>query len=469
MLLQPQFCGSLYIFTSSTSSAYQTISALVVALRRADSLYLWFHRDARCLIEGVSFTIFYMNSRIHMSFKVFLINTCSIVVLLLITVVSRGVQARDLIDFNLDVISDKQGDEAKQDAFDQAIEKASIKLTEQLLGVEKAQRSWSNLRSRILKNSTRFIVFMKATPPVQSGGHTQITVTMKLSPDNLEALLREEGALTTGTLRILPLVTVGDGKGNLYAWWATSPETAQASQSHSAAIAEEFKKFTTLLAAKMKSKSVFVIDPTSASFRANVPMAYRSMQLSREDQSLLAQYFKADVVLSGRIEGGRLRSENSDLKLRYDLQLWQAKAGRSIAEVQRIENLASDQPKVILGQIEVATPKVAEELSARLAEAVTAGNLNLNVVRVAVTGSMSYRQQAEFKRQLSQLKDVKVLKERLFEPGRVTFEAETPVTGRELAQLVQKTQFPLYQVAVDGAQEDSLALTVRALSSSLAQ
>jgi hypothetical protein len=113
---------------------------------------------------------------------------------------------------------------------------------------------------------------------------------------------------------------------------------------------------------------------------------------------------------------------------------------------------------------------VVEELSSRLTEIIASGNLNLNVVRIAVLGNLSFRDQTEFKRLLAQMREIRVLKERLFEPERVTFEAETPVSGQELAKVLQKTRFPLYTVQLEGApQDDSLALRVHSLSSASAE
>ena len=61
----------------------------------------------------------------------------------------------------------KQGAEAKQDAFDQAIEQTTQKLTEELLGPEKSARYWPSLKPKLLKNSTRYVVFIKGSPPVE--------------------------------------------------------------------------------------------------------------------------------------------------------------------------------------------------------------------------------------------------------------------------------------------------------------
>ena len=386
-----------------------------------------------------------------------------LVALSLILVPSKA-PARDFKDINIEILSDKRGGEAKQEAFDQAIEQATKTLTDELLGPEKAAKLWGGAKAKLLKNSTRYLVFIKGSPPLDEGGKTKTTVFLRLSPDNLETLLREEGLLSSGTLKVLPLLEVVDSHGAHFAWWASPSEEGKPTP-----LEDLFKRFYGQMAGKFKAKGAFVLDPTGAAFRMTVPAAYRSNVLRREDQMLLAQYLKADIVISGRVESVRPRNENSELRLSYELQMWQAKSGRTIGEVQRSEPLSSEAPKVVLATLEQSNPKVMEELATKLNEAVTSGGLSLNLIRMAVTGVMSYRQQNEFRRQLAQLRDIRVLKERSFEPNRIVFEAETTVTGQELARTLQKTKFSLYTVEVDGAQDDSLALSVKALSSSSAQ
>jgi hypothetical protein len=91
------------------------------------------------------------------------------------------------------------------------------------------------------------------------------------------------------------------------------------------------------------------------------------------------------------------------------------------------------------------------------------GSLNLNVVRLLIEGPLNYKQQVEFKKELSSLRDIKLLRERLFEPSRVIYEAETSLTGTDLGQALKKAKFPRFRVEVSGTQDDSLALAVKAL------
>lgn len=370
-------------------------------------------------------------------------------------------QARDLTDLNLEITTDKQGAEAKQEAFDKATEEATQKLTEQLLGADRADKLWPTARAKLLKNSSRFVVFIKGSTPQEANGATHITVTMRLSPDNLETILREEGLMNSGGVKVLPLVEFVDPQGVHYAWWADMGELNKGST-----LTEMFKKFSTGLASKFKGRNIYVFDPMVASFRMSVPGSYRSTTLKREDQLLFAQYLKADVVVSGRVY---ITGTAPDMKLVYDLQMWQAKSGRGMAEEQRVAGLNSLNPKVVQAAVEQTDGKVFGDLLGKLTEALASGDLNLNVIRLAVNGNLTYRQEADLKRLLEQVREIKVLKERLFQPSRVVFEAEVAVPGTELAKTLQKTKFPQYAMQIESAQDDSLALDVKALSPSSAQ
>jgi len=370
--------------------------------------------------------------------------------------------ARELTDISLEIVTPKQGNEAKQEAFEQATEQATHRLTEELLGPERAAKVWATVKPKVLKSSSRYVQFIKGSVPQEVGGQSRVQVQLRLSPDHLEMLLREVGAMGAETVRLLPLVAVSEARGSRYVWWADTSEEKTNSLSQ-----DLFKKFFQQMNTRFKSKNIYVLDPTSASFRMGVPAAYRSEGLRREDQILLAQYLKADVVLSGRVDVSK--TEGQAPRINYDLQMWQAKAGRSLSESQRSDAAPGEAPKILLAAMEQSNDKVLAELASKLQEAIAAGLLNLNVVRISVEGNLPYKQQMEFKKQLESMREIKLLRERLFEPSRVTFEAETNTTGTELAKSLQKARFQRYRVEVDGVQDNSLVLSVKALSPSSAQ
>lgn len=373
---------------------------------------------------------------------------------------SSFVQARDLTDFQVEITSPLKGAEAKQEALDQATEKGVFQLTEQLLGSERASKVWSQISPKLLKNSSRYVLFIKGSVPQETPEGTKVQVQMRLSPDALEAALREAGVMANSTVRLLPLIRVNEAKGTRYFWWGDDGDPKAVSDAQ-----DYFKRALKVLAGQFKGKTVYMLDPSTPSFRVSVPVSYRLENLRREDQILLGQYLKADVVLSGKIDVVKPRPESSDLRVDYSLQLWQSKTGRMIAEVETTEPVTGDTSKAVASVIESSSGKVFGGLATKLNEVIASGNLNLNVVRVAVVGAMTYRQQADFKRLLENLRDIRLLKERLFEPYRITFEAETSVTGKDLAKVVEKGNFPQFKVDVDSAQDDGLVLNVKALSS----
>lgn len=380
-----------------------------------------------------------------------------LLILPLIALMSNAVKARELTDFSVEITTTKKGAEAKQEAFDRAVEDASHKMTEEFLGAEKTAKVWPQIRGKLLKDSTRYVVFIKGSAPVDTAQGSQVKVQMRISPDHLEAFLREINVLGGGSVRVLPLIVVSDHRGSRYVWWADLNEEKTSSIAQDA-----FKQFIKQMVSQFKNKSIYVLDPTNASFRMSVPASYRSEGLRREDQVLLAQYLKADVVVGGRIEILRPRLDSSEQQVSYLMEMWQAKTGRNLSEVARSQSVGMDTPKAAQALLEQANPKVMEELSSRLTEAMASGNINLNIVKLSVEGTLSYLQMTEFKKQLSTLREIKKLRERLFEPSRVTFELESSITASELAKSFQKARFSDFRVQVEGSQDDSLVLSVKA-------
>lgn len=383
----------------------------------------------------------------------------TILFVILELLISEPLMAREQSDVALEITSAKQGFEAKQDAFDQATEQASQKLVEDLLGPERASQLWPQIGPKLLKSSSRYVVFIKGSQPLASSEGTKVSVQLRLSPDAMEGLLRELGVYNGGSIHLLPLIEVSEtNSGSKYVWWASSPE-----EKKSLAI-EDFKKISQAINAQFKGRSTYVYDPTAASFRMGVPAAYRSEGLSREDQALLAQYLKAEVVLSGKIQVVRIKPDRPEQRIDYDLQLWQAKNGRLVAEVQQSEVVPSDKQKVVLTVMAEANKKIFSELAHKLATEAGSGNLNLNMMKLSILGGLTYQQQAQFRRELTALREVRSLKERLFEPQRIIYDVETQNSSADLAKALSRASFKNFTVNVESNQDDGLALSVRATS-----
>lgn len=359
---------------------------------------------------------------------------------------------RELKDVTLEIDTAKRGAEGKQEAFEQAVETATKDLAEDFLGSDKVAKSWDQVKGKILKNSTKYVVFIKGSVPAEN----KIQVQMRLSPDALETVLREAGLIGSETVRLLPLVQISEAQGSRYLWWADLGESRTPSLAQG-----YFKRFFQQLSVQFKGKNVSVLDPTNQSFRMSLPPNYRTESLRREDQTLLAQYLNADVILSGRVDVARPRPDAGEHKITYTLELWQTKTGRSLLEASRTQTVGNESPKALQAAMEQVQPKLFTELSAKLQEAMSTGTLNLTVVKIAVEGNLNPRQLGEFKKLLGGVRQIRFLRERLLEGERTTFEGEASVGAGELAKVLQKARFPHFQVSVSSAPDDRLVLAVK--------
>src|SRR5688572_25940299 len=83
----------------------------------------------------------------------------------------------------------------QKEVFDRAIEKVSNQFIEQLIGESKATKNQTLIKNRIVKNSGKYIVFIRAQNPVVGNEGTRYPVSMKISTKTLETLLLQEGLL----------------------------------------------------------------------------------------------------------------------------------------------------------------------------------------------------------------------------------------------------------------------------------
>ncbi|MGE4130020.1 MAG: hypothetical protein AB7F86_00190 [Bdellovibrionales bacterium] len=370
---------------------------------------------------------------------------------------SFGSLARQLTDLNLEVPVLKKGTEGRQEAMDRAVEDATRQVTSQILRTEDLGPDWEEKKARILKESPRYIVLIKGSPSESKEGQPVMSVKIRLASDRLEALLRETGVIGSQTVRLLPLVYVHDLEGDRYSWWTDLGDDKTKSLTRSA-----YMKFNSSLIRILKGQSVQVLDPSKSSFRMSVPASYRTSSLRREDQSSLAQFLKAEVVLSGYLD------VQAD-KVTYQLDLWQARSGRTLAEAQGSESLSDRKTKTVEKEIASLEKRALAEIKEKLVAVVKEGSLNLSVLRLAVEGAMSQKQQADLKNQLSSLREVRLIRERIVEAERMTYEVESSISAEDLGQVIGKAKFPGFHVQVSGRQDNSLILAVKATGSSSAQ
>jgi hypothetical protein len=261
-----------------------------------------------------------------------------------------------------------------------------------------------------------------------------------------------------GPASILPLVAFTDRKKNVSVrWWLGEDKD----DSHKF-LAERERAFHEVMQKELAKQGFFLVRP-QGQLISPLPEALRDERPGAGDLKLLGEYHQTPMIMKGDV---RIRDSKELLgayQVSVKLQVVQASGGRTIAEVSRtFETDSGNFENVTRAKLNAEMPEVAKDLAVQVLDAWQRGTLNTNLVRVAVRGQMNPRQLQDLKAGLMKaVKDVKSLKERLFEPGQVVFEADFSGQSSELAERLKGLEIPGFQMRLSEGLDKGLALDVR--------
>lgn len=366
--------------------------------------------------------------------------------------------AQDVVDTVVEVEIERKVGGGQKEVFERAITKASDQFIGQLIGETKLARNQSVIKNRIVRNSGKYILFIKARAPVADGDTLRYGVNMRVSMKSLEAMLLQEGLLykSDGPPKVLPVVSFSDRvNSQSYSWWAQAPST-------SPVLADLARKFNVTLRSELRSKGFFGLEPVVSEYRLQLPQALMSENPGTEDLLLMSEYYRAQVVAKGQVVLSSDRVRSDVFKVDVRLSAIHASNGRIIGEVIRSYTTEPGPfQQVVKAKVDEVLDKLVGDLSVQILEAWKSGTFGASLLNVAVNGELSYQQLNQFKRLLlDQVKDLKTLKERRFEPGRVIFETDSSSGAVELADSIKGKSFPRFQVNVTNVESDSVELKV---------
>lgn len=394
--------------------------------------------------------------RLMQSLKFFLLGMLSSVAF------SMGFKAyaQDAVDTTVEVTFEKKGGVGQKEVFDRAIEKISRQYIEQLIGEAKANKNQGVIRNRIVKNSGKYVLFIKAQSPTAVGEALKYPVQMRVSVKNLEALLLQEGLLykTDGPPKLLPMVTVLDRvNSQSFSWWSPVPQA-------NGVLIDLTRRFHTGLRRELRGRGFFGLEPVGGDYRLMLPSAMQAENPATEDLLLFSEFYKAQVVARGQLIIAPERTRAEVYKIDVRISALHASNGRVIGEVIRTYNTEPGPfQQVVKAKLDETLEKMAGDLASQILEAWKSGTFGASLLNVAVSGDLNFQQMSQFKKLLlEQVKDLKTLKERLFEPGRVVFETDSAVNSEQLAASIKQKSFPRFQVAISKVDSGGVELKVGA-------
>jgi hypothetical protein len=286
-------------------------------------------------------------------------------------------------------------------------------------------------------------LFIKGSNPEKVPDGNRIKVDMKVSLDNLEALLREQGLLqaATHTLKLIPIIEWNDDSETLhYAWWADDSANLGV---------KVWTKFLNSLTAKMRARNIKVIDGLDVQ---RVSPALRKRNLTREEQLALARQFDSNLVLVGEIHLSK--AEGGD-KAQLQTELVDVRTNETLGNKQALVGPFKGVPDAII-------PRVADALNDQVKSVQGAGRMNIASLKLIIRGDLAFLQLEQLKKELmAQVVDIRTLKDRMYSHSEAVFAAESNRSVSELAQAVKRAHFTKMKVDASTSGSD-LVLNVSA-------
>ncbi len=367
--------------------------------------------------------------------------------------------AQEVLELTVEGVSQKEDKNmARQEIFDKVINETSLNYIRDLIGAQKLEKNRTLIQNKVLKNSNKYVLFIKGTPLAAAAPDTKINVSLKLSIKNLENLLLEEGLLykTEGPPRVLPFVTFVDRtQGQTFVWW-------QERSTASPILMEVAGIFFRKLKDSLSKTGFYCMDPLKAPVALGWPPFLRQEAMGFEESQIASELMGAQMVIRGQMVIDRSKTRSDAFRLDWKLTALQAGNGRVIGEVIRsYETESGNFNHVVAKKVGEVTEKMAADLSTQLSEAWKSGTFGSNLIRLSVRGPLDYMQLQTLKKSIQeQVKEVRTLKERLFEPGQIVFEVDATTNSQGLMQAFQGKKFAQFKVEVQDLASEGLLLKV---------
>ncbi len=367
-------------------------------------------------------------------------------------VVPLSVYGQEIVDRTYTGVSNETNPVlAKKEIFEKGQSKVLSDVVEELVGGESFKKNRTAVQDKILRLGSRFIPFSKTGELAPKDKGQEMTAQYRVSLTEIRVALAEAGLLGDREKlpTILPLIMVKDRiKKTGYHWW--SGENVPGS----------FSRLYDLIERQVVHngfKSGFLVLRPSANRFSQFPVYQAQTEfLSSESQGLLAQQFRARMILKGSVELDQVSGEGPKVVLRF--VAFSSGSLKPVAEVAR-------QFEVTYGVMDsIPEKKWQDELSsalqdlyAQVAGVWMKGGIAQGTLRLGFAKWLGPIEQEHFrdgfKNQLAQVKSIKT--RRLSREG-VEFEVETNLQRDEFVKRVKGIQIDGRPVIVKEVLNDQL-------------
>lgn len=373
-------------------------------------------------------------------------------------------QIDDLVSINMDGTSKATSavDAAKEIQND-VISEAVRSRVREILGEKRFQKNRTLVENKIVKQSSKFIPFVNARPPVRlADGSWKMGVEFKLSPSSLRKMILDAGLLNDaeGAAAILPMIAFADReKNSSIRWWVGEAKTAE-----SGFIGQISRQFHEALQSEFSRQGFHIIRPQGTQ-HSPLPDELQTERPSNSDYKLISDFYQAPMILQGDVRMKEVKEPVTAALCAIKIQVMQAHTGRTIAEVSRqieADISSGGYENAIRAKLAGELPELTKDLATQVYEVWQRGTLNTNQIRLAVRSPLTPKRVNDFKTGLmGQVQQVKSMRERLFDDLGIQFEIDYSGEREALVGRLKNLELQGFETRLSSVNEDLIAIEVK--------
>jgi hypothetical protein len=328
------------------------------------------------------------------------------------------------------VSNEKNPISARRDIQEQASQKVSEEVIKELIGEDRFSKNRTLIAGKIIKNSQRYIPYVKPSEVTPEGEGFKMSVAMKLSLRDLKQLLQVNGLLgdNDAVPVVLPVVAWVDRvEGRSYRWWQSL------NKENNPFLMKEARLFEDALRNGFQKNNFYSLKPIESGAAVNVPVDFQSEKLNSEDLQFYAQYFNAPLIVDGQVMLSKAEQKGRFI-IEIKMSAIQVSNGRTIGDIAR--KFETDNG-VLEGAVDKKIKEVAETVANDLASQVLdvwqRGSIGTSIIKVTVRGKNTLPLMESLKSKVrSSITQVKNIRERLVTSDSVSFEVDASISSSEL-------------------------------------
>lgn len=353
--------------------------------------------------------------------------------------------------------------QAKREIMDEATEKIVETLIKEIIGETKYGRNKTLIKEKILKNSARFIPFVRPGELLNAADEYRMKVSMKVSISDLQKMLLENGLFyeSDATPSIVPLVRWSD-KINMsqFVWWKQKDSTFKSF------LMKQNKNLEQSLKSAFIKNQFYVMQPTELNYHQIFEHALTSDKLTHESWGILADSLGAQIVLDGEINIRKSSERSEAYVIDIRLSALQILNSRSIADVSRqYETDAGGMEFVVDKKLSEIWDSLTQDLAAQVFEAWSRGAIGSSLYKLVLKGRLPLQQKELFKEYIkNNVREVKNIKERLISSDAVVYVLDSSLAPNEIAQKLKEFSIPPFKVVLDSSDELEIVYKLQRIS-----